>query len=105
MTADPDIATVAALIGEPARAAMLFELMSGRALTASELAARAEISPSTASEHLARLVDGGLLAREIQGLHRYYRLASPCVARVLESLATIARPAAPRDPSEQELQQ
>src|SRR5206468_1306012 len=105
MLGDPDVAALAALIGEPARAAMLLELMTGRALTASELAVRAEVSASTASEHLARLVDGGLLTREAQGRHRYYRLASPRVARVLESLATLARPATPDDPYSHELQQ
>jgi len=105
MAGDPDVAALAALIGEPARSAMLMELMTGRALTASELAVRAHVSASTASEHLARLVDGGLLTREAQGRHRYYRLASPRVARVLESLATLARPTSPDDPFEHELQQ
>lgn len=105
MVGDPDVATLAALIGEPARAAMLLELMTGRALTASELAARADVSPSTASEHLARLVDGGLLTREAQGRHRYYRLATPRVARVLESLATLARPAPAPAPPSHELHQ
>jgi DNA-binding transcriptional ArsR family regulator len=105
MVGDPDVATLSALIGEPARAAILLELMTGRALTASELAVCADVSASTASEHLARLVDGGLLTREAQGRHRYYRLASPRVARVLESLATLARPAPPANAHTRELQQ
>ena len=91
-----DLATVAALIGNPARAAMLSDLLSGSALTATELAARAEIAPSTASEHLARLVDGRLIAVEAQGRHRYYRLASNDVARLLEALGAYA-PVTPPD--------
>ena len=108
MTAHPDLAAVAALIGERARAAMLVELLSGQALTASELAARADIAPSTASEHLARLAEGGLITCVAQGRHRYYRLAGPEIARLLEMLGQLAQPAHPapaRDRFESELAQ
>ncbi|HRD78733.1 MAG TPA: winged helix-turn-helix domain-containing protein [Hyphomicrobiaceae bacterium] len=80
------IAEIAAVIGEPARAAMLTVLMNGRALTASELAAVAGITPQTASTHLARLVAVELITVETQGRHRYHRLSSPSVARMLEDL-------------------
>ena len=73
------IAATAALLGDPARANMLAALMDGRALTAKELAYAAHVTPQTASGHLAKLADGGLLAAEKQGRHRYYRLASPLV--------------------------
>jgi DNA-binding transcriptional ArsR family regulator len=89
-----DVAAVAGLIGEPARAKVLVALADGRALAASTLAAEASVAASTISEHLARLVDGGLVAVEPSGRHRYYRLASPGVADVLEALARLA-PAAP----------
>lgn len=81
-----NIAEVAAVVGEPARAAMLIVLMDGRALTASELAGVAGITPQTASTHLARLVSADLVAVETQGRHRYHRLANPGVARMLEGL-------------------
>lgn len=84
------IAEVAAAVGEPARAAMLAALMDGRALTATELADVAAITPQTASSHLARLSTAGLIAAEKQGRHRYHRLASPEVARMIESVMQIA---------------
>ena len=90
MDGDADVAAAAALIGEPARAALLLALMEEDALPARELAARARIAPSTASGHLARLVEGGLLAGERRGRHRYFRLAEPAVAVALEALAAIA---------------
>jgi DNA-binding transcriptional ArsR family regulator len=90
MTGDADIAAVAALIGEPARAAVLDALLDGGALPASELARRAGVTPSTTSAHLARLTAGGLLLCEPAGRERRYRLASPDVAEVLEALARIA---------------
>lgn len=93
MPADPDFAHTAALIGDPTRAAMLAALLGGKALTASELAHGAGVSPQTASTHLARLRDGGLLHVVAAGRHRYYRLASPQVAQVLETLSGIAPPA------------
>ncbi len=84
------IAEVAAAVGEPARAAMLAALMDGRALTATELAEVAAITPQTASGHLARLASVGLIAAEKQGRHRYHRLASPEVARMIESVMQVA---------------
>ena len=89
MRDEPNIATVAALIGDTARTAMLTALVGGRAMPAGELAAAAGMSPSAASAHLAKLTDGGLLIVEREGRHRYYRLAGPGVANVLESLACL----------------
>ena len=76
-------AEIAALAGDPARAAMLDALMDGRALTATELAAVAGVTPQTASGHLARLAQARLLLPERQGRHRYYRIADAAVARLL----------------------
>ena len=90
MKAGPDIAMVASLVGDPARSNMLTALMTGRALTASELAHEAGITPQTASSHLAKLEAGGLIEPEKQGRHRYYRLTGPDVAHVLEGLAGLA---------------
>lgn len=90
------IAEVASVIGEPARTAMLSVLMDGRALTASELAAAAGITPQTASTHLARLISAGLVKAEPQGRHRYHRLAGPDVARLLEGLMQFAASKVPR---------
>jgi DNA-binding transcriptional ArsR family regulator len=84
------IARIASLLGEPARTAMLLELMDGRALTALELAGAGGVSAQTASSHLAQMVDAGLLAVAQQGRHRYHRLASPAVARVLEGIMQLA---------------
>lgn len=92
METQTPLAQIGALFAEPARAVILTELMAGRALTATELATRAEIAPSTASAHLAKLVAGGLLAVEVQGRHRYYRLAGPEVARVIEALGAFRPP-------------
>lgn len=86
------MAAVAALIGDPARANMLNALMDGRALTAKELALTAHITPQTASGHLSQLTDGNLLAMEKQGRHRYFRLASPLVGQMLESVMAVAGP-------------
>ncbi|MFC5326070.1 ArsR/SmtB family transcription factor [Bradyrhizobium oligotrophicum] len=90
MKSGPDIAMVAALVGDPARANMLTALLSGRALTATELAQEAGVTPQTASSHLSKLEGGGLVEPEKQGRHRYYRLADPDVADVLEKLAGLA---------------
>ncbi|MES1199681.1 MAG: helix-turn-helix transcriptional regulator [Pseudomonadota bacterium] len=92
----PNIARVAALIGEPARANMLSALADGRALTATELALEAGVSKQTASSHLAKLSDGNLIAAESQGRHRYYRLADADVAHLLEKLMGVAERAHPR---------
>lgn len=85
------IASVAALIGDPARANMLTALMDGRALTVSELAGAAGVTLQTASGHLSKLDAAGLLTAESQGRHRYYRLAAPDVAQVLEDLMGLAQ--------------
>jgi DNA-binding transcriptional ArsR family regulator len=90
MPSNAMFAQVAALAGDPARAAMLHALMDGRALTASELARVAGIAPQTASGHLARMTAGGVLVLERQGRHRYHRLASPAVARMMESIMQVA---------------
>ncbi len=95
MISGTNIAEVAALIGDPARANMLVALMDGQALTASELAFLAGIAPSTASAHLAKLVEARLLAVVAQGRHRYFRLASPLVARMLEGITVVAAIEAP----------
>lgn len=86
----PDIARTAALIGDPARANILSALMSGKALTASELAVEAGVSQQTASAHLAKLQDGGLISMRKSGRHRYATLASDEVAAVLEALMGLA---------------
>ncbi len=99
MRAAPDLAPIAALIGERARAVMLTELLGGEALTATELAARAGVSPATASAHLSRLVRGGLLLVTASGRCRYYRLAGPEVARGLEVLGALAPRERPPDPA------
>ena len=83
------VAVAANLLAEPARAAMLLELMSGRALPAGELAEAANVSPQTASGHLAKLVEGSFLKVEQQGRHRYYRLASTDVAAAVEALLVL----------------
>ncbi|WP_155126528.1 ArsR/SmtB family transcription factor [[Actinomadura] parvosata] len=90
---DADIAPVAALIADPTRAAILTALLGGRALAAGELARMAGVSAATASAHLAKLLDGGLVDVVRQGRHRYYRLAGHEIAEVLEVLARVsARP-------------
>jgi DNA-binding transcriptional ArsR family regulator len=83
------VAVAASLIAEPARAAMLLELMSGRALPAGELAEAANVSPQTASGHLAKLVEGRFLRAEQQGRHRYYSLANAGVADAVEALLVL----------------
>ena len=90
MDGDADLAAVGALLAEPARARMLAALGDGRELTASVLAAEARVAPSTASEHLAKLVGGGLLAVESRGRRRYFRLHGPEVGDVLEAMARVA---------------
>lgn len=94
MSGDVDLASTAALIGDPGRAKVLRALADGRELAASVLAHEAGVAASTASVHLAKLVDGGLVKAQRRGRHRYYRLARPEVARAMEALAEIA-PAAP----------
>ena len=84
------LAEIGSLIGDPGRASMLDAMMGGRALTARELAGHAGIAPQTASGHLARLLEAGLIVMERQGRHHYHRLASPDVARLLETLGQFA---------------
>ncbi|MFO1395774.1 MAG: helix-turn-helix transcriptional regulator [Burkholderiales bacterium] len=86
----PAIARVAALIGDPARAAILTALIAGPALTATELATEAGVTKQTASAHLGKLADARLVAVERQGRHRYYRLADRDVADLLERLMGVA---------------
>ena len=86
------MAAVAALLGDPARANILTALMDGRALTAKELAFAARVSAPTTSGHLARLTEANLLTVEKQGRHRYFRLASPLVGQMLESIMAVAGP-------------
>lgn len=106
MKTGPDIALVASLVGDPARANMLTALMNGQALTATELSQEAGVTVQTASSHLAKLHDGGLLEVAKQGRHRYYRLTGPDVALVLEGLMGLAERAGlrrvrtgPKDPA------
>src|SRR5512146_823343 len=86
----PDLAAAAALIADPSRAVMLSALLGGVSLPAGELARLAKITPQTASAHLAKLVEGGLLRLTVSGRHRYYCLAGKEVAQALESLALVA---------------
>jgi DNA-binding transcriptional ArsR family regulator len=102
----PDIAYVSALIGDPARANMLTALMSGKALTASELASEGGVTLPTASAHLSRLEQGGLVRQRRQGRHRYFSLADEDVGRLLETLMGLAAKkghlrvrTGPRDPA------
>lgn len=90
MKEGPDISIVAALIGDPARANMLMALMSGLALSGTELAAEAGVTLSTASSHLAKLENSGLVEARRQGRTRYFRLADPDVAAAVEGLIPIA---------------
>lgn len=90
------ISEVAALVGDPARANMLSALMDGRALTAGELAYAAGVSPQTTSGHLAKLTEARLLVPQKQGRHRYYRLATPAVGRMIEGIMAVAVDGPPR---------
>ena len=90
MKGSPNISRIGALIGDPARGSMLTVLMSGKALTASELAREAGITQQTASTHLAKLEQGGLLQLRKQGRHKYFSLFSEEVAHILEALMGLA---------------
>lgn len=91
-----NLAEVGQLVGDVARAKMLTALLDGRALTAGELAWCADITPQTASAHLSKLRKSGLLVQEKQGRHRYFRLASDTIARMLESMQVVAAVDTPR---------
>lgn len=106
MKTGPDIARIGALLGDPARANMLTALTSGQSLTAGELAREAGVSPQTASSHLAKLQQGGLLTMRRQGRHAYFALAGEDVASLLETLMGLAERAGhhrvrtgPREPA------
>jgi DNA-binding transcriptional ArsR family regulator len=92
----PDIARIASLVGDPARASMLTALMAGAALTASELAQEAGVTLPTASSHLAKLMAGGLLVVASEGRHRYYGLSGPQVASMLEAIMGVAAGVGPK---------
>ncbi len=89
-TSEPELARLAATIGEPTRVAMLAAMLGGQALPAGELARRAGVAPATASAHLLRMMESGLITRRSSGRHRYYALAGADVAAALEALARIA---------------
>ncbi len=93
-----ELATIGALIADPTRAEILCALMDGRAHTGGELARHAGVSPSTASEHLSRLLDAALVCVEAQGRHRYFRLADRQTAELLELLGAVATPITPKRP-------
>lgn len=98
--AEVSLAEVAGAIADPARSRMLCSLLDGRARTATELAAVADVTASMASNHFSRLREHGLVEQLVQGRHRYYRLANSRVARALESLLSITgQPATPFQPS------
>jgi DNA-binding transcriptional ArsR family regulator len=90
------IAEIAALAGDPARANILSALLDGRAMTATELAYAARVTPQTASAHLGKLAEAGLITATPSGRHRYFRLASPKVAQMIESLGALALDNRPR---------
>ncbi len=90
------LSRIGALLADPGRAAMLWALMDGTARPAGELTLIAGLSPSAASAHLARLTDGGLLALEVRGRHRYFRIASAEIASTIEALANVAQATAPQ---------
>jgi DNA-binding transcriptional ArsR family regulator len=90
MDAEPSIAAIAALVGDPARARMLMALMDGRARTAKELAYGAGVTPQTASSHLAKLLRAHVLVMERQSRHRYFRLATPSIGHAIEALMAVS---------------
>ncbi|MFN3501509.1 MAG: ArsR/SmtB family transcription factor [Allorhizobium sp.] len=90
MAEGPDIARIASLIGDPARSNMLLALIGGKALTATELAGAAGVTLQTASSHLSKLEEGGLLAQRKQGRHRYFALADDQVGVMIESLMSFS---------------
>jgi len=96
MITGPIIAEIAALVGDPARATMVAALVDGRALTASELAGAARITPQTASTHLAKLTEAGVLSVVRHGRHRYFRLASPAVTSMIDGIVAVALEKRPR---------
>jgi len=98
MITGPIVAEIAALLADPARASMVWALLDGRALSASELAVAARITPQTASTHLAKLTEAGLLSMARQGRHRYFRFASPKVTDMIDAIVAVALEKRPRYP-------
>jgi DNA-binding transcriptional ArsR family regulator len=96
MITGPIIAEIAALVGDPARATMVSVLLDGRARTAGELAGAAGVTPQTASAHLAKLTEAGLLSVVRSGRHRYFRLGSPAVAEMIDGIVAVALRKRPR---------
>lgn len=90
LNVEPNIATIGNLVGDQARSKMLIALMGGKALTATELSLEADISAQTASSHLAKLVEGGLLVVRKQGRHRYFQLKGEEVAGLIENMLNIS---------------
>ncbi|MGN6231340.1 MAG: ArsR/SmtB family transcription factor [Trinickia sp.] len=95
----PGLSRIGALLADPGRAAMLWSLMDGSARPAGELTMIAGLSPSAASGHLAKLAESGLVALEVRGRHRYYRIATPEIAAAIEALAHLAQASAPARPA------
>jgi DNA-binding transcriptional ArsR family regulator len=95
----PGLSRIGALLADPGRAAMLWSLMDGRARPAGELTMIAGLSPSAASGHLAKLAESALVALEVRGRHRYYRIATPEIAAAIEALAHLAQASAPARPT------
>ena len=95
---EPRFARIAAMIGDPTRSRMLALLLDGAMLTAGEIAQSADVTPQTASAHLAKLVDAELIAVRTQGRHRYFKLADGDVAHALEALAVVADKTLPMHP-------
>jgi DNA-binding transcriptional ArsR family regulator len=96
MITGPIVAEIAALLADPSRAAMVWALLDGRALTASELAVAARITPQTASTHLAKLTEAGLLSVARHRRHRYFRFASPRVTDMIDGIVAVALEKRPR---------
>ena len=95
---EPRFARIAAMIGDPTRARMLAAMLDGAMLTAGEIAQSADVTPQTASAHLAKLLDAELVILRVQGRHRYFRLADGDVAHALEALSVVADKDVERQP-------
>ncbi|MHA4844569.1 ArsR/SmtB family transcription factor [Flavitalea antarctica] len=97
MDVEKQFVNITGLIGEPARSAMLWNMLDGRAYTAGELAVSANISPSAASNHLTKLLAGDIVKVDVQGRHRYYSFSGPDVAYAVESLAMLTKRSKQKD--------
>ena len=93
MNINPNLSTVASLVSDPSRAAILTVLMDNRFHSAGELSYMAQIKPQTTSFHLAKMIDANLITADKQGRHRYFRIQSPEVAKIMETLLTLSPPA------------